>query len=488
MTTLRIRGLYAAALTALFRQHHQDWEIVQPDDEVRACLPGDWRMESPDVAIDERADAQGIRDTLQLSGSDDGIERVLGVLQQQFTDIIIRRSGMQVGSMYLGLVGLVSRERRQSVVYLGGQLSGTLPMTGPDDRGPEIGARIPVRIEALGDGPDKRPQLSAVLTVPGRYAVLSMTPAVRISKQINSAAARERLQQLGQSLQTNGWGIIWRTAAQNAADEVLSEEIQDLVQQSGDLRERLSGAKSLGYLYGGDVSTQVEMPGDAKRLCDHLRAELLPTLPGHHKYKAQGDLYGATVDALEKELPAEVLRNRTAPLGVLASVNAMQSPLRDTLRVRMRGLRDDAATQYEGQRVAYDLDAGWIEIRQELRNRDSYPAGLRLDKRPGDYTVTRFQEGSWHYVTRFYGRQGAWKADYAGIATPTAIFSDQLHLVDLGVSVCHSPEQPVELIGVESLQEWHKQGLVGAALVSKVREEGTAMLERLRQEDRSGDQ
>ena len=321
-----------------------------------------------------------------------------------------------------------------------------------------------------------------MLSVPGRYAVLSMTPAVRISKQITSAGARERLQQLGDSQDTNGWGIIWRTAAQNAADEVLGEEIQDLVQQSGDLRERLSGAKALGYLYGGDVSTQVEMPGDAKRLCDGLRAEFLPTLPGHHKYKAQGDVYGATVDALEKELPAEVLRNRTAPLGVLASVNAMQSPLRDTLHVRMRDLRESAATQYEGQRVAYDLDAGWVDIRQELRNRDSYPAGLRLDKRPGDYAVTRFQEGGWHYVTRFYGRQGAWKADYAGIATPTAIFSDQLHLVDLGVSVSRSPEQPAELIGIESLQEQQKQGLVGAGLVSRVQEEGATLLQQLRQQ------
>lgn len=454
---------------------------MQPDDEVRASLPGNWRMDSPEVAIDEQPDAQGVRDTLRLSGSSDGMERVLRLLQQHFTDIIIRRSGMQVGSMYLGLVGLVSRERRQSIVHLGGQQAGTLPM-GPDDRGPEVGARIPVRIEALGNGPDRRPQLSAVLTVPGRYAVLSMTPAVRISKQITSAGARERLQQLGNSQETNGWGIIWRTAAQNAADAVLSEEIQDLVQQAGDLRERLSGARGLGYLYGGDVSTRVEMPGHTKRLCDHLRAEFLPTLAGHHKYKAQGDVYGATVDALEKELPAEVLRNRTAPLGVLASVNAMQSPLRDTLRVRMRGLRENAA-HYEGQRVAYDLDAGWVELRQELRNKDSYPDGLRLDKRPGDYVVTRFQEGSWHYVTRFYGRQGAWKADYAGIATPTAIFSDQLHLVDLGVSVCHSPEQPAELVGIETLQEQQKQGLVGAALVSKAQEEGAELLQRLRQEE-----
>lgn len=485
MTTLRIRGLYAAALTVLFRQRQADWEIVQPDDQVRASLPGNWRTDSPEVAIDDQTGHQGVRDSLRLSGTGEGIERALGVLQQYFTDIITRRSGMQVGSMYLGVVGLVSRERRQSIVYLGGQVSGTLPM-GPDDRGPDIGARIPVRIEALGNGPEGRPQLSAVLTVPGRYAVLSMSPAVRISKQITSEEARQRLRNLGDAQETNGWGIIWRTAAQNAADDVLSDEIQDLVQQAGDVRERLSGAKTLGYLYGGDVSTLVEMPGDAKRLCDELRAELLPTLPGHHKYKAQGDVYGATVDALEKELPAEVLRNRTAPLGVLASVNAMQSPIRDTLRVRMQGLANTAATHYEGRRVAYDVDAGWVEVRQELRSKDSYPDGLRLDKRPGDYVVTRFQEGSWHYVTRFYGRQGAWKADYAGIATPTAIFSDQVHLVDLGASVCRSPDQDPEIVGLETLRGSQKQGLVGDALMKKVQEEGAALLEQFRQEGVTG--
>ena len=485
MTTLRIRGLYAAALTVLFRQRQADWEIVQPDDQVRASLPGNWRMDSPEVAIDDQPGHQGVRDSLRLSGTGEGIERALGELRQHFTDIITRRSGMQVGSMYLGVVGLVSRERRQSIVYLGEQVSGTLPM-GPEDRGPDIGARIPVRIEALGNGPEGRPQLSAVLTVPGRYAVLSMSPAVRISKQITSEEARQRLRTLGDAQETNGWGIIWRTAAQNAADDVLSDEIQDLVQQAGDVRERLSGAKSLGYLYGGDVSTLVEMPGDAKRLCDELRAGLLPTLPGHHKYKAQGDVYGATVDALEKELPAEVLRNRTAPLGVLASVNAMQSPIRDTLRVRMQGLPNTPATNYEGSRVAYDVDAGWVEVRQELRSKDSYPDGLRLDKRPGDYVVTRFQEGSWHYVTRFYGRQGAWKADYAGIATPTAIFADQVHLVDLGASVCRSPDQDAELVGLQTLRESQKQGQVGAALVSRVQEEGATLLEQFRQEGVSG--
>ena len=45
MITLRIRGLYAAALTSLFRQYPEECEVVQPDDEVRARLPMAWGME-----------------------------------------------------------------------------------------------------------------------------------------------------------------------------------------------------------------------------------------------------------------------------------------------------------------------------------------------------------------------------------------------------------------------------------------------------------
>ena len=54
--------------------------------------------------------------------------------------------------------------------------------------------------------------------------------------------------------------------------------------------------------------------------------------------------------------------------------------------------------------------------------------------------------------------------------------------MDLGASVCQSPEQAAELTGIEAVRELQKEGLVGAALVNRVQEEGTALLERLRQE------
>ena len=83
---------------------------------------------------------------------------------------------------------------------------------------------------------------------------------------------------------------------------------------------------------------QVLLAGHAKAVCDALRTEIMPTLPGHHKYKAQGDVYGAIVDALEKELPPEVLRTRTASLNVLSSIDAMQLPIHNVLRFVVRDL------------------------------------------------------------------------------------------------------------------------------------------------------
>jgi hypothetical protein len=224
------------------------------------------------------------------------------------------------------------------------------------------------------------------------------------------------------------------------------------------------------------------MPGYAKSVCDTLRAQIMPTLPGHHKYKARGDVYGAIVDALEKELPVEVLRSRTAHLSVLASINAMQAPIQPSLRLLLRAPTGQLIDQGEVQRVAYDVDAGWVEVRRPLRHKEDYPRGLRLTRQRGDYTVTRFQEGNWSYVTRFYDQNQVWQGDYAGMTTPIAIFSDHIHLVDLQVAVVRSREHPPQLVGLDALRSLQEQDMVSATLVQKVQDEGEALLAQLTQE------
>src|SRR5262249_143073 len=476
MSTLRIRGLYAAALTSLCRQYPHVCEIVQPDDEIQARLHQAWRLDSPEVTVDDEPDARGSRDTIRVAGPADAVEQVLQLLQEHCIDALIRRESSQIGATYMGLVGVVSRVRRRAVVYMGEQRAGILSLR-YDDRDLRVGSYLPVRIEALTTDGDDRPQLSTVATVPGQDAVLPSAPSCKLSKQISDTETRERLQRLGEAQPTGEWGILWRTAAQHADEQVLVQEITHLTQTARDLQARIAATTTVGYIYGGDMGAQVLLPGHSKADGDTLRAEIMPTLPGHHKYQAQRDVYGAIVDALEKELPPEVLRTRTASLNVLSSLDAMQLPIHNQLRFLVRDLDGRVAEAGEGQRVAYDLDAGWVDVRETLGRPESYPPDLQLEQQPGDYSVTRFQEGSWSYITRFYGRDGAWKGDYASITMPIAIFSDQLHLVNLHVTGKYSPSQPPMLTGLEALQDLQRQQVVSAALVHKVQAEGDALLQ-----------
>lgn len=481
MTTLRIRGLYAAALTSLFQRYAPAWEVVQPDDEIRARLPGPWRSDSPDVEIDDHPETRGTRDTIRLIGAGHQVRQAVQILQQHCIDVITHESSSQLGSIYMGLVGLVSRVRRRAIVYLGGNLAGILPLN-QEDREIRIGSYIPVRIEALTSENDDRLQLSNTITVPGHYAVLTMTPAVRISKQITDTEARERLQRIGSAQQTSGWGIIWRTAAQDAEEAALVEEIHHLVQQAQGLRESIAATQNVGYVQGGEVNTRVCMPGHAQAICDSLRAEILPTLPGHHKYKAQGDVYSATVDALEKELPPDALKARTATLGVLASVDAMRPPFTDRLHLVLRRLDGSRTSAGDVVRVSYDIYAGWVEVRQDAAETPLYPPTLPFEQQPGDYSLTRFQEGAWHVTSRCYGRDGAWKGDVSVLTTPVAIFSDHVSLIPLGVQVAYGPQQVPEISGLDVLQSLQQQRLIGSELVQKIQEESQAVLENFRQQ------
>ena len=155
----------------------------------------------------------------------------------------------------------------------------------------------------------------------------------------------------------------------------------------------------------------------------------------------------------------------------------------DRLRLLRRNL--DGTTRDRGplQREAEDLQAGWVEIRHTIPNQDAYPPDFRIDKQRGDYTLTRFHEGSWSYVTHFYDPEATWKGAYATLTTPLAIFADEFHIVDLGVAVMHSPKHPPELRGLDTLLRYQQQGMVSETLVQKVQAEAEGLLQQFTQEE-----
>jgi hypothetical protein len=485
-TTIRIRGLYAIALTQLFRQYPDEWEIVQPVEAVKAKLDQDWRMVSPDVDIDDAPDERGRREIIRIAGSSETVHHAIETIQRHCFDVITHSDSLQVGAIYQGLVGIVSRVRRRATVYLGNQIVGRLPLR-YEDRDMKIGTYLPVRIASLPSEAGGDPELSTSITVPGHYAVLTSTPAVRLSKQITDLQQQERLQSLGNQLDSGSWGIIWRTAAQEADDATLTDEIESLAQHARTLRERLRSAKAVGFIQGGDMVAHLYLACHAKTVCDALRAQLLPTLPGHHKYQAQGDLYASTVDALEKELPPQDLATRTKTLSLLASVDAMQPPIQNTLRLIKRNLDGKIQAPVVLQRVAEDLQEGWVDVRYIIPNKNAYPPDFDIARQRGDYTTIRFQEGGWYYISRFYDRNAVWKGTYAALTTPLAIFADELHVLDLGVAVTQLPQLAPECKGMDDLRHWQEQGIVSHLLVEKVQQEVDDLLRQLTLESTESD-
>lgn len=144
MVALRIRGLYAAALTQLFCQDNT-WDMVQPSEDVRTRIDYPWRMDSPEVDIDDEPDERGQRDTLRLSGPAEAVGQALSCLRQSCFDTIARPEQSEVGALYMGLVGIISRIRRQALVYLGEARAGLLPLH-LEDQDLKVGAYLPVRI------------------------------------------------------------------------------------------------------------------------------------------------------------------------------------------------------------------------------------------------------------------------------------------------------------------------------------------------------
>jgi ribonuclease G len=91
-----------------------------------------------------------------------------------------------------------------------------------------INKRFPILLQILKEPiSTKGPRLSCEITLPGRYVVI--TPfsdiGVSVSKKIDSAEERKRLQMLGESIRPKGFGLIIRTAAEGKKVQELHEEV-----------------------------------------------------------------------------------------------------------------------------------------------------------------------------------------------------------------------------------------------------------------------
>lgn len=433
MYSIRLRGIYATALTALTLEH--GWHVVQPSAELQSRVKPEDRFAPFDLEVKDRDDHQGAL----VLGDASSTAAFRELLLAELPDVICMPAPVELGAIYLGIV-----HKRRSLGYeidLGG-LTGFLPQIGlaqPLKKG-EV---IRVQIKEIAHS---QPMVTTQLSIAGRFVVLSQEHGVGISKEITDPHERERLLTLGRRFctNTNGWGIIWRTSAYQRDSRDLQHEVEilrhELLKLDGHPDEGIPGK-----LCPGQMTLLCEFPGGSKRVLDRWRARLVPTQRGYHQAQVeQGD-------------------QRWPSVGQPIFIEHVK-------------VHSELSTLVRGHVIA--VGPTRITVRRGIKGVGVYD-GLNIPKELGDYAVTEFQQGAWHYETRYYSRNGLLKGIYVNINTPLEIYSDRVRYVDLEIDVVQRPHEPAQIIDESELE--HIAQYMSPQLVERARAAATECVQLLNQ-------
>jgi len=437
MYALRIRGIYATALTGLLRRH--GFKVVQPSEPIRERFGLEPDQEPYDLDLNDLEDRQGVF----ISGEREGLEQLIDILQQELPDVIVRRFELGLYAVYRGIAR--SSGPGGTLIDLGSAL-GLLPegQLHPSET-------VTVQVAAL-PGRGAEPILRQMIGLPGHYAVLISSGRIAASRKITDYGERMRLSWLGAELAPQGWGIVWHTAAAGRGRTALAEDIGRLSMQVAKLEERAEAPESPALLLEGEAAAQLEFPGGSKARLDELRGELLPTVPGHHRYRAHVESAAEPGEQLAfPQVGDELLIEHVKPDG-------------QTLQLG------------RGRVIEADPQGRALKLEREIKTPGRYD-GLGVGKEPGDRAVTALRDLAWGYRTSYYSTAGEFKGEYYNINTPIEVYPDRLRYIDLEIDVVRLPGGESQVIDEEELERTVQEGWITERLAEHAREVARAILE-----------
>lgn len=219
----------------------------------------------------------------------------------------------------------------------------------------------------------------------------------------------------------------------------------------------------------GTASFEVELPYISKSLLDRLRAQVVPTIQGHHRFRI---IAKTEVDRAEEELTRFPQKKKEIELRFKKLIYDGLQPGQTVLieHVKPEG---QLIQLTPGQVRALDPEKARVTIRREFR--PGRYDGLGITKEVGDYAITEAEQGSWTIAHSYYSREGKLKGSFFNINTPVEFYPDRIRYVDLHVDVVRWPDGRVKVIDRELLEESARSGYIAWALKEKA-EEVTKML------------
>ena len=201
--------------------------------------------DSADILVYDKEDINGIT----VNG--DGSEKVVDVLQKHFFDVSIKK--IETGDIYCGKIKRIETKLKNIFVDLGKE-EGILSLQNYWGFLRE-GEKVLVQVKGVVRGVKL---LSTQLRLFGNNLILIKDGFTKVSKHVASQQELNRLTGISRNIKIDGWGILWKAQAEGKSDAELTKEINGLIKEEKELKEKFNNLDEPQVLKKGSCTYFVD--------------------------------------------------------------------------------------------------------------------------------------------------------------------------------------------------------------------------------------
>ena len=454
MTRVRVRGIYATALTERLRGDHT---VVQASDPIDRRFPDTFPVEVADVHIDTVADRQGVG----VTGDPDAVTAIRDAIAAVGRDTFWFPDPAPRGAV---VDATVTETFSSGAVVDLGERDGFLPARFTDDPPAEDDA---VRVQVHEPKPpwgEDRPIVGTTYRARGGLADLE-----RGGGPHDVAGSPDRTEEVLRAVELlsvdlpDGWTV--RADATAAAADLSA--LEDALTRAADRAAAHEAADGTGS--SPETTAWVWFGRESRFALDADRRAVEATMCGHHRIKAAASTASAAVDFAERvydpdgeaDFPFDAVTRQFGPV--------------EGDRLALLHGKPDGRRFALGRGEVVDRDpTGTVTVRREMTAGGRYDA-LGVERAEGDVALTKVTEGQWWYPTVYLDADGARKGTYVNICTPVEVFPEAATYVDLHVDVVKHADGTVERVDDDELDDAVAAGRIREPLAEKARSVAAAV-------------
>ncbi|BFI74708.1 DUF402 domain-containing protein [Sulfurisphaera ohwakuensis] len=386
---VRIRGIYATALTKLFLDN--GFEIVQATPQISERFSLPIKDEPSDVTVKD--------------GNDKG--ELISIGEDIYSFL---RKTFQTSFVWKSPVKLYSVIETNNCKFMDYQVEPCL------DKG--LVVKPPTEGRVILSSPKAVGKYSMVWRGDGKTF---------FSEHIRDRGEKARLLSISIPFNKKGYNVKWRSNAPFANNIVLKEELEKLAMRfdNDDFKQQ------------GEDFIKVTVSLEDKIMLDEIRKKVLPnTIKFHHMLKMS---FSNEVDEIEQTS----MNNEELLDKLITEYMKIEHIKPDGRKFELK----------EGKVIYKEVNSDYYIVRlMRVFSREGIYDGLNVKKEEGDYDIVEFDSRKWYQIHRYYNKDGKLKGIYVNISTPPELLRGKLRYLDLEVDVVKVGDE-VRIIDLEELEK-----------------------------------